>query len=95
MTGFVNRDRYNGIDAQNVLRLDSNMILHVMRNDDDSYSVVGHIVCEMCDLCYAQGDARGQDIDTLIIGSAIENIYTLRDAAEAEWDRQQALDAQY
>ena len=29
----------------------SNAICHLLRNDDDTYSIMYHIVCEHCDYC--------------------------------------------
>ena len=28
-----------------------NMIEHIVKNDDDTFSIVAHIVCEYCDFC--------------------------------------------
>lgn len=36
----------------------SNAICHILSNDDCSYSLMYHIVCEYCDYCDSQGDCR-------------------------------------
>lgn len=38
----------------------SNMIAHLLDNQDGTYSLVYHIVCEYCDYCESQGDCRGR-----------------------------------
>lgn len=45
--------------AIEVLDRDSNAINHLISNDDGTYSIMFHIVCEHCDYCDSQGDCRG------------------------------------
>lgn len=74
MSGFNDRERLSEEDAKSlILNSQSNMILHLVKNEDDSFSIVGHIVCEFCDYCETQGDCRGRaDITPEL---AKENIY--------------------
>jgi hypothetical protein len=42
-------------EAVQVRKRPSNMISHLLINDDATYSVVYHIVCEHCDYCDSRG----------------------------------------
>ena len=59
MSGFKNRDRYTETEARDILEnTTSNVIMHLLDNEDGTFSIMGHIVCEHCDYCCSQGDAR-------------------------------------
>jgi hypothetical protein len=51
MSDFANRMRMTLEQAQRVIDAPSNRIRHILKNDDDTYSIMGHIVCEFCDYC--------------------------------------------
>jgi len=56
---FENRPRYSEQEVRDWLTdVDSPMIWHLLKNEDGTYSVMGHIVCEHCDYCESQGDCR-------------------------------------
>lgn len=58
---FEDRDCMTEEEARTFIRdTESPMILHLLKNEDGSYSVMGHVVCEYCDYCVAQGDCRGK-----------------------------------
>lgn len=57
---FANRNRMSYEEAVEISSRPTNVITHLLRNEDDgSYSVMSHIVCEYCDYCDEQGDCRG------------------------------------
>jgi hypothetical protein len=41
--------------ARSIVDSPSNMISHILANDDGTFSVMSHIVCEFCDYCEAGG----------------------------------------
>lgn len=59
MSSFEDRERMSLDDARGVAESPTNMITHLLSNDDGTFSVMSHIVCEWCDYCDTQGDCRG------------------------------------
>lgn len=47
---FENRERFSLETAREVYKL-SGSIRHILDNQDGTYSVMSHIVCEHCDYC--------------------------------------------
>jgi len=82
MSSFKERERMSYQDAIKTLRKYSNMIAHLLLNDDGTFSIMYHIVCEWCDYCQLQGDCRllenddGSDITPLLAKS---NPYSMHD----------------
>ncbi len=58
MTTFAERRRMTRQEAEEALNEDSNMIAHLLENEDGTFSLMYHIVCEWCDFCDEQGDCR-------------------------------------
>lgn len=56
MSDFANRWRGSKEEAIADLRKPSNAIRHLLVNSDGTYSIMGHVVCEHCDYCEAEGD---------------------------------------
>lgn len=50
MSEFKDRPRFTLEEAQKIVG-QGNWIAHIMNNQDGTYSVMGHIVCEHCDYC--------------------------------------------
>jgi hypothetical protein len=71
LTGLhMNKDRWRGTETEareDLLNTDSNMIRHLLDNGDGTFSIMEHIVCEMCDYCYSQGDCRGRTDNYLAV----------------------------
>lgn len=59
MSSYAKRDRLTEADArQKLANTESNMVQHLCLNEDDgSFSIMAHIVCEHCDYCDEQDDA--------------------------------------
>lgn len=59
---FDERDRYTEAEARQYLTdwAGSNATLHLLKNDDGTFSIMSHINCEWCDYCDERGDARGE-----------------------------------
>lgn len=56
---FESRLRMTKEQAMELLaNSNSNMVAHLLDNQDGTYSLVYHIVCEYCDYCESQGDCR-------------------------------------
>lgn len=53
---FDDRERMTLDDAKFVAERPTNVITHLLSNDDGTFSVMSHIVCEHCDYCDSQGD---------------------------------------
>lgn len=53
-------DRWRGTEqeAREQLKQSGNMIIHLLSNDDGTFSLMRHIVCEHCHYCDVQGDCR-------------------------------------
>ena len=61
MATFKERARYTEVDARRLLaETTSSMFQHLLDNEDGTFSIMAHIVCEYCDYCVSQGDARGK-----------------------------------
>ena len=56
---FDARPRFSEEEARQALLQDSPKVEHLVSNDDGTFSILCHIVCEWCDYCEAQGDCRG------------------------------------
>jgi len=57
---FDNRPRFTEEEARrDLVDYPSAKITHLISNDDGTFSLLGHIVCEYCDYCEEQGDCRG------------------------------------
>lgn len=84
---FENRWRGTEKEARiSLLNSKSNMIGHLLDNQDNTFSIMSHIVCEYCDYCEEQGDCRGRyDMKPCI---AKENSYELIDKAITEWEKE-------
>jgi hypothetical protein len=50
---FYDRERITLAEAKALMAVPSNTIDHLLANDDGTYSVMSHIVCEFCDYCQA------------------------------------------
>lgn len=70
---FDSRTRMSWEDALRATNKPSPRIQHIVRNDDDTYSVVSHIVCEFCDYCQEAKDSELQLNE--IVHTAKRNIY--------------------
>jgi hypothetical protein len=60
---FANRPRFGEAEVREYLAGEarqSNAIHHLLDNQDHTFSVMSHIVCEHCDYCDDQGDCRGR-----------------------------------
>jgi hypothetical protein len=57
-SGFEDRARMTLEEARSVCERPTNVITHLLSNDDGTFSVMSHIVCEHCDYCDSQGDCR-------------------------------------
>lgn len=77
MAGFAERDRMTIEQAVGVATQPTNVITHVLANDDKTFSVMSHIVCEHCDYCDSQGDCRCIDVTTVRPVPAKEDPYEL------------------
>lgn len=59
MSAYEDRFRYTEEEARRILVEGADaFIMHLLINDDDTFSIMQHIVCEWCDYCDSQGDAR-------------------------------------
>jgi hypothetical protein len=62
---FATRERFSLADARASLAKGSNAILHLLDNQDGTFSIMSHINCEHCDYCdefnvwYAEQKAKG------------------------------------
>lgn len=56
MSGFQGRTRMSYADAVVLVEKPGNTIRHLLDNEDGTYSVMSHIVCEFCDYC---AESRG------------------------------------
>ena len=65
---FENRPRYAEKEARMALEHRAgSMVMHLLDNQDGTFSIMEHIVCEHCDYCTEQGDARLQrDIKAVV-----------------------------
>lgn len=84
MSDFSNRPRFKLGEILKYLHENpSNAICHILSNDDGTYSMMYHIVCEHCDHCDSQGDCR--DIFQITkIDKVKENPYEEIDKYHAE-----------
>ena len=53
---FTEEEARNWIDQYSK---DAHQVVHLLLNEDGTFSLMGHVVCEWCYYCYAQGDIRG------------------------------------
>jgi lipoate synthase len=59
MSNYEDRPRYTEEEARRILAEGAcAAIMHLLLNDDGTFSIMYHIVCEHCDYCDSQGDAR-------------------------------------
>jgi hypothetical protein len=67
MSNYEDRFRYTEEEARRILVDEADAaIMHLLLNDDGTFSIMSHIVCEHCDYCDSQGDARLQhDIEAV------------------------------
>lgn len=56
MSAFENRPRYSRDDAVSLMAQPTNAIQHLLENEDGTFSVMMHIVCEYCDYCAAEAE---------------------------------------
>lgn len=56
---FAARPRFSEDVARAGLLRDSNVVTHLLDNEDGTFSLMSHINCEWCDYCSTQGDCRG------------------------------------
>lgn len=61
MSSFEKRFRMTEALARDRLKKENcgSMVCHLLSNDDETFSLLYHIVCEWCDYCDEQGDCRG------------------------------------
>lgn len=62
MTSYEERPRFSLQELLDEFQPGS-MISHFTLNDDNTYSVVSHIVCEYCDYCGGSDEVGGLEID--------------------------------
>ena len=55
--GFADRMRFTYDEAVKLKKEPTNKISHLVKNDDETYSLVYHINCEWCDYC-EEGEAN-------------------------------------
>ena len=71
MTGFSERDRYTEAEARRLLvDTASSVVMHLLDNGDGTFSIMSHIVCEYCNYCESQGDARAKADITAVAAKA-------------------------
>jgi len=59
---FENRAKYSEEEARRILVEEAGAaVMHLLDNGDGTFSIMSHIVCEMCDYCIEQGDCRGNE----------------------------------
>lgn len=54
------QDRWRGTEqeARSIIARGGPKVAHLLNNQDGTYSVMSHIVCDWCDYCDTQGDCR-------------------------------------
>lgn len=60
MGNFNDRVRLPESTARKLLNEPTNMIVHLLKNEDGTFSLMYHIVCDHCDYCDTQEDARSR-----------------------------------
>jgi hypothetical protein len=61
-SGYENRLRMDRPTADRFLTMHAGAkIMHLLDNEDGTFSILTHIVCEHCDYCHEQGDCRGKE----------------------------------
>ena len=55
MSSFKDRDRGTKEKCLEILAKPNNAISHLLDNEDGTFSIMYHIVCEHCDYCNEEG----------------------------------------
>lgn len=72
---FETRTRMSLTDAIEQIGKPTNTISHLTYNDDGTFSIVDHIVCEYCRFCEAENFPENAPPDTFTIHRARPDIY--------------------